>query len=129
MVDLQQWIGKFLPPQGETCFRRTAASDVAAWLRRQGYNVTEIVSGYPYGSACTKEGFRISTNGYVSFTAKTPAPEEKITLADEIDRLEAQLVTAAEENIHLKGEVDRLYKEGEALREKMDILLGVLCDD
>jgi hypothetical protein len=58
--------GTFLPSHGETCFRSLDGSDVALWLSRQGYEVTDFHDTGRNGQAITACGFVVSTNGYVS---------------------------------------------------------------
>lgn len=59
-------VGGFLPSSGETCFRTLDGSDVAAWLRAQGYEVLGHGDTGSNGVAITACGLSVSTNGYVS---------------------------------------------------------------
>jgi hypothetical protein len=65
-INLENWIGKFLPSEGETCFFSLDGSDVAAWLEKQGYLVVENRDTGRNGLAVTSAGICVSTNGYVS---------------------------------------------------------------
>jgi len=56
----------YLPSQGETCFRSLDGSDVANWLRAQGYSVASHRDTGRNGLAITACGFKVSTNGHVS---------------------------------------------------------------
>ena len=61
--------GTFLPSSGETCFRTLDGSDVAAWLRKQGFEVVDNYDTGRNGLAITACGLAVSTNGYVSDVA------------------------------------------------------------
>lgn len=60
------YVGRFLPSEGETAFKTLDGSDVAAWLRRNGYKVTRNGDTGRNGYAETACGYHVSTNGYVS---------------------------------------------------------------
>lgn len=59
-------IGGFLPSSGETDFRTLDGSDVAAWLRKNGYEVVRHYDTGRNGLAITACGLAVSTNGHVS---------------------------------------------------------------
>ena len=59
--------GAFLfPSEGEYCWSTLDGSDVAFWLRGQGYEVIRNRDTGRNGEAETKCGLRVSTNGYFS---------------------------------------------------------------
>lgn len=57
--------GAWLPSNGETCFRALDASDAAAWLERQGYQIESYRDTGSNGLAVTRCGMAVSTNGRV----------------------------------------------------------------
>ena len=65
-INLDEFVGKYLPSEGPTCFHTLDGSDVAAWLNAQGYKVTRNGDTGRNGFAETADGYRISTNGYVT---------------------------------------------------------------
>jgi hypothetical protein len=62
-------VNAYLPSRGETCFRTLDGSDVAAWLRANGYEVIRNYDTGRNGLAITACGLSVSTNGYVSRVA------------------------------------------------------------
>lgn len=54
-----------LPARNETCFKKLDGSDVAAWLRSQGYTVKTNYDTGNNGLAITTCGIAVSSNGYV----------------------------------------------------------------
>ena len=66
MINLHDFVGKFLPAEGETCFATLDGSDVATWLTNQGYRVIAHHDTGRNGIVITEDGYRVSTNGYVS---------------------------------------------------------------
>ena len=65
MINLNEYNGEFLAGYGETAFSTLDGSDVAAWLRSQGYTVIANGDTGRNGFAETACGWRVSTNGYV----------------------------------------------------------------
>ena len=65
-INLETMVGRFLPPEGDTCFRSLDGKDVAAWVTSQGYIVEKYHDTGRNGLAITTRGFKVSTNGYVS---------------------------------------------------------------
>jgi hypothetical protein len=59
----------FLKSEGETCFRTLDGSDVAQWLKQNGYTVTSNRDTGRNGIAITACGFSVSTNGHVAKVA------------------------------------------------------------
>ncbi len=57
----------YLPSNGVTCFRSLDATDVAAWLRAEGYEVVSNIDTGRNGLATTRCGVAVSSNGHVSF--------------------------------------------------------------
>ena len=65
MVNLNEYEGRHLRSDGETCFNSLDGSDVAAWLKSKGYTVVSNGDTGRNGYAETACGWRVSTNGYV----------------------------------------------------------------
>lgn len=65
-MNLENYVGNYLPAEGETCFTSLDGLDVANWLFKQGYHVVNYYNTGRNGLAITKEGYKVSTNGYVS---------------------------------------------------------------
>ena len=59
--------GFYLPSNGATCFRSLDATDVAEWLRSEGYEVVSNIDTGRNGLATTRCGVAVSSNGYVYF--------------------------------------------------------------
>jgi hypothetical protein len=59
-------VNAYLPSSGETAFRTLDGSDVAAWLRANGYEVIRNYDTGRNGLAITACGLAVSTNGHVS---------------------------------------------------------------
>lgn len=57
--------GGWLPMEGETCFKTLDGSDVAAFLKRLGFEIAGYCDNGGYGEALTACGIRVSTNGRV----------------------------------------------------------------
>jgi len=64
-IDLESLAGRFLPCEGETCFKSMDGSDVAIWLEKNGEPVLRFFDTGRNGLALTKSGYAVSTNGYV----------------------------------------------------------------
>ena len=65
-INLADMVGGFIPAYNETCFRTMDGEDVAEWLTAQGYEVVSCRDTGRNGLAVTKDGYQVSTNGYVS---------------------------------------------------------------
>lgn len=67
-INLKNYIGRFLPSDISSKFSSLNGSCVAAWLTAQGLTVISYRDTGMNGLAITKEGYAVSTNGYVSQT-------------------------------------------------------------
>lgn len=65
-IKLDEYIGKSLPNDVHARFHTLDGSCVAAYLSMIGYEVIKNEDTGRNGLAVTKEGYRVSTNGYVS---------------------------------------------------------------
>ena len=65
-IILKDWINKFLPHHISDKFRTLDGSDVAEWLKSEGYTVKSFGPKKYNGLAITIDDIAVSTNGYVS---------------------------------------------------------------
>ena len=65
-VSLNDKVGSFIDTDGIENFNALDGSGVAAWLKSQGYTVVKHYDTGRNGIAITADGYKVSTNGYVS---------------------------------------------------------------
>lgn len=65
-IELEKYVGRSLPMDVQARFHTLDGSCVAAYLSMIGYEVVKNEDTGRNGLAVTKEGYRVSTNGYVS---------------------------------------------------------------
>lgn len=68
-INLVSFVGCYLPHSVSDRFIDADGRDIAEWMEREGYSFTEHGDAGRFGFAITKDGIRVTTNGYVSRAA------------------------------------------------------------